>query len=87
MTLQQQGKVRLRLLGRTYCHLCHDMEEALAPILDEFGIELDLVDVDQELELEENWGELVPVLLHGDTELCHYFLDEARVRDYLGRIG
>jgi GTP-binding protein LepA len=25
----------------------------------------------------------VPVLLHGDTELCHYFLDEAKTREYL----
>ncbi len=87
MTHSQQGKVRLRLLGRNYCHLCHDMEEALAPILDEFGIEMEVIDVDQDLDLEESWGELVPVLLHGDTELCHYFLDEPRVRDYLGRIG
>lgn len=87
MTHSQQGKMRLRLLGRTYCHLCHDMEEALAPILDEFGIEMEVIDVDQDLDLEESWGELVPVLLHGDTELCHYFLDEPRVRDYLGRIG
>ena len=35
-------------------------------------------------ELEARWGEWVPVLLHGEHELCHYHLDEAAVRAYLG---
>ncbi|MFA6139091.1 MAG: glutaredoxin family protein [Hyphomicrobium sp.] len=80
MTTQQP---LLRLLGRTYCHLCHDMEVALQPLLDEFGIAIEVIDVDQFPELEDTWGELVPVLLHGDSELCHYFLEEAKVRAYL----
>ena len=48
-----------------------------------FGIEL--VDVDADPALEATYGELVPVLLDdGGHELCHYFLDEAKVREYLG---
>ncbi|MCP5269082.1 MAG: glutaredoxin family protein [Zoogloeaceae bacterium] len=77
---------RLTLLSRTYCHLCHDMEAQLKPVLDEFGVEVDIVDVDSSDELEARWGELVPVLLHADTELCHYFLDVPKVRDYLRQI-
>ena len=62
------------------------MEAALAPIASEFGIAVEVLDVDEDASLEEQWGELVPVLLHGDTELCHYFLDEPKVRDYLSQI-
>jgi thioredoxin reductase (NADPH) len=62
------------------------MELALVPLAAEFGFELDVVDLDTALELEAIYGELVPVLLHEETELCHYFLDEAKVRDYLGKI-
>jgi len=78
--------MELTLLSRTYCHLCHDMAEALAPLAAEFGAAVTVVDVDADAGLEAKWGELVPVLLHGEHELCHYFLDTPKVRDYLGGI-
>ncbi len=52
----------------------------------EFGVGVDVVDVDANPELEALYDQLVPVLLHHGTELCHYFLDEAKVRDYLSEI-
>lgn len=76
----------LQLLGRVYCHLCHDMEAALAPIADEYGVAVEVIDVDEDESLEQRWGELVPVLLHGGKEICHYFLDEAAVREVLAKI-
>jgi thioredoxin reductase (NADPH) len=78
--------IDLTLLSRGYCHLCHDMESALLPIVEEFGAKLDVVDVDADPALEARYDELVPVLLHGETELCHYFLDTVKVREYLARI-
>jgi thioredoxin reductase (NADPH) len=62
------------------------MEEALRPFLGEFGATVAVVDVDTDPALEAKYDELVPVLLHGETELCHYFLDEAKVREYLAEI-
>jgi thiol-disulfide isomerase/thioredoxin len=73
----------LTLLSRSYCHLCHDMEVALAPLAEEFGVSVKVLDVDADPELETKYDELVPVLLHGDRELCHYFLDAAKTREYL----
>lgn len=73
-------------MSRGYCHLCHDMEVALAPLAEEFGASVVVVDVDADPALEARYDELVPVLLHGDTELCHYFLDEAKTREYLAGI-
>lgn len=78
--------VELTLMSRSYCHLCHDMEVALAPLAREFGASVRVVDVDTDPALEAKYDELVPVLLHGETELCHYFLDEAKTREYLGGI-
>ena len=77
----------LTLIGRTYCHLCHDMELAVRPLAEEFGIGLKLLDTDADPRLEALYGERVPVLLHGETELCHYFMDAGKVRDYLSKIG
>lgn len=78
--------LELTLVSRGYCHLCHDMELALQPLLDEFSATLRVVDVDADPQLEARYDELVPVLLHGEVELCHYFLDEAKTREYLARI-
>lgn len=78
--------IELTLMSREWCHLCHDMEAALAPIAEQFGASVTVRDVDADPELERRYDELVPVLLHGETELCHYFLDEAKVREYLAGI-
>lgn len=78
--------IELTLISRTYCHLCHDMEVALAPLAEAYGATVQVVDVDAHPDLEARYDELVPVLLHGDRELCHYFLDEAKTREYLAGI-
>lgn len=59
---------------------------ALRPLLAEFDIDLEVLDVDADPTLEALYDELVPVLLHDGVELCHYFLDVRKVRDYLGEI-
>jgi thiol-disulfide isomerase/thioredoxin len=78
--------IELTLLGRSYCHLCHDMEVALAPLAKDFGASVKVIDIDGDLLLQSKYDELVPVLLHGDTELCHYFLDVPKTREYLAEI-
>jgi len=47
------------------------------------AFELDVVDVDADPDLEIRYGKLVPVLSHGDTQLCHYHLDVGAVTEYL----
>jgi Glutaredoxin-like domain (DUF836) len=77
----------LTLLVRAYCHLCDEMREAVRPLADRAGIALHEVDVDSDPALEARWGELVPVLLAGKRELCHYRLDRALVERYLDGRG
>jgi len=74
---------RLTLYGRGYCHLCEEMLAALAPLRGEFGLVVDVIDVDSDAALEARFGTLVPVLMHADTELCHYHFDAGKVRAYL----
>jgi thioredoxin reductase (NADPH) len=62
------------------------MEVALAPLAREFGATISVVDVDAFPALEARYDERVPVLLHGDVELCHYYLDEPKTREYLAGI-
>ena len=78
---------QLRLYSRDYCHLCHDMLAALEALRGEPGVaffDIDVVDVDADPVLEEKYNELVPVLVDAEgRELCHYFLDAPKVREYL----
>ena len=62
------------------------MELDLLPLAAEFGVDVDVVDVDADPRLEALYDELVPVLLHEGTELCHYRLEDAKLRDYLSKI-
>lgn len=69
---------RLTLYGRSYCHLCEDMANALRPLQASLDFSFDVVDVDADAGIEERYGELVPVLTDSQgREICHYFLDLA----------
>ncbi|MEW5944484.1 MAG: glutaredoxin family protein [Pseudomonadota bacterium] len=65
----------LTLYSREYCHLCHDMIAALEVLQQRYRFSLTVVDVDADEALEERLGELVPVLMAGEVEICHYHLD------------
>jgi len=71
------------MYGRGYCHLCEDMLHALEPMRRELAFDIEVIDVDLDPEHERRYGELVPVLVHGEHEICHYFLDRQALTAYL----
>jgi len=74
------------LYSRSYCHLCQDMLDALMRLqTPQQPITVDVIDVDDDPALVARFDELVPVLFAdlGQPELCHYFLDESKVRELL----
>ena len=75
--------LRLTLLSRAYCHLCDEMQAAVAPIAAAHGATLSVVDVDADQTLEAVYGDRVPVLFLGapgsGIELGHYVCDIAHV--------
>lgn len=78
--------IKLTLLSRTYCHLCEEMHEDLLGLKPAYDFEVDVVDVDESAALDEKYGDLVPVLLDGELELCHYHLDAAAVERHLASV-
>lgn len=62
------------------------MGVALLPLADEFRFHIEILDVDSDPELIARYGSNLPVLLHGDEELCHYFLEPVKIRDYLDKL-
>jgi hypothetical protein len=83
-------KHRFTLYSRSYCHLCEDMLTALRNFMAREGLpfSVDVIDIDASPDpaLLERFDELVPVLFGDDPggpELCHYFLNEAALRQHL----
>ena len=64
---------KLTVLSREYCHLCEELITALKQF-------------HKHPRLEEKWGDKVPVLLDGDLEICHYYLDVEAVDTRLARM-
>ena len=77
----------LTLYSRVGCHLCEDMENLLPSYLEEAGISLHLVYIDNDSDLEQQYGTLVPMLKAGNREICHYFLDVKALQQYISEVG
>ena len=66
----------LRLYGREYCSLCTHMRAQLDELAHQRGFSVNWIDIDEDDDLEDRYGELVPVLTDThDREICHYHLD------------
>jgi hypothetical protein len=75
--------ISLTLLVRAYCHLCDEMRSDLLALVDTADVPMTEIDVDGDPAIAKRWGDMVPVLLLQDRELCHYKLDAARVAQAL----
>jgi thioredoxin reductase (NADPH) len=62
------------------------MIAALEQFRGRYDFEIEVVDVDRDPALEERWGDKVPVLLDGEREICHYFLDVPALEARLARM-
>jgi hypothetical protein len=80
-----EKRARLTLYSRAWCHLCEDMLTALEGLRSVCTFEVAVVDIDGDPDLSARYDELVPVLEAEGLELSRYRLDEAKVREYLGR--
>ncbi len=71
------------LYSRVYCSLCDVMLDALKKQQDALQFEITVVDVDTDPALDEQYGERVPLLMDGDSEIFHYHFNEKRLHSYL----
>lgn len=80
------GKATLTVYVREYCHLCHEMVAAIEALQPVYAFDLEVVDVDEDMALEQRYGNLVPVLTANGEEICRYHLDPAALDAYFGKI-
>ena len=73
----------LTLYTRVGCHLCEDMERQLSLLQQHHPFSLNVVDIDADSYLALRYGKRVPVLAAGEQEICHYYLNQDLVLEYL----
>jgi len=74
--------IQLSLYGRRECHLCEDMQEGLKEFSEQLGFSVEIIDIDDNPALISLYGSKVPVLVHENHEICHYFLDPQALQMY-----
>lgn len=76
----------LHVYSRRGCHLCELLIEELVPLCrGRAGIRLR--EVDDRPEWRAAYGDRVPVLCHGDREICSLHLDAGAVLALLDQLG
>jgi len=76
-------RMNLIFYHRPYCHLCEEMDRALRALAAELDLVITPIDIESDPKLEERYGIRIPVLVCDDSELCHYHIDEAAIRQFV----
>ena len=73
----------LTLHYREGCHLCADMEQLLAELLEPGSYRLERIDIDRDPVTRSAYNVRVPVLSCDKVDLCEHFLDLEAVKSAL----
>jgi len=74
--------VSVTVYTRENCHLCEEAIDTIRRVAEAESVDLDmdLVDVDTDEELREEYGERVPYVLLNGSPAFKYRVDEGRLR-------
>lgn len=76
-------KAKVTIYSRHGCHLCHVMRDEVVQIQSDLDFTIEIIYIDKNIELEEKYGEQVPVIMI-NGEIHNFFkLNEARFRKAL----
>ena len=75
---------RVTFYSRQGCHLCDDARQVVARVCDDLGESFDEVDITLDDELEDRFGEDIPVTFVDGRQHDFWRVDETRLRAALG---
>ncbi len=78
---------RLTLYTKPDCCLCDEAAEALERVGARAPFDLEVVDVSDDPELRERYGERIPVVLVDGEPAFEYVVDEAALEQRLSKAG
>ena len=71
------------IYGRSGCHLCENVVNLLVPQKDQLNIEVEVILIDKNRELEDLYGQLIPVIHVDGKYFSHFRLDLAEFKTFL----
>ena len=74
---------RVTIYGRSGCHLCENVVNLLVPQKDQLNIEVEVILIDNNKELEDLYGQLIPVIHVDGKYFSHFRLDLAEFKTFL----
>jgi glutaredoxin len=74
---------KVTLYTRVNCHLCHDVEAVLERVRAEHPFELEIVDIDGDPALRQQYDWEVPVVVVDGRKFAKYRVDEEAFRKRL----
>lgn len=76
-------KLKVTIYSRHGCHLCDVMKDQVVQIQNDLEFNIEIIYIDKNIELEEKYGEQVPVIMIDGAIHDFFKLDEARFRKAL----
>ena len=76
---------RIALLGKPGCHLCDDARAVIERVATDVGVGFVEIDITSDPELQQKWGDQIPVTLVDGVQHDYWRVDEARLRKALSR--
>jgi len=61
--------IRVTIMSRRECHLCHVVARVAAQVQEDLAFQLTIVDVDNDEHLRREYGDRIPVVLLDDREI------------------
>jgi glutaredoxin len=81
--LAAAGPREVTLYTRPGCHLCEEAKKAIANLLREFGVALREVNIENDADLEERYGQDIPVIFIGARKAAKHRVDVDQFRRQL----
>jgi riboflavin kinase / FMN adenylyltransferase len=80
------GRVQVEIYSRPGCHLCDDAKEIIDRVRRRVPFEVRVINIDGDPELENRYGELIPVVLVNGEMAFKYHVDEAQFEEKVKRL-
>ena len=68
--------VRVQIIGRAGCHLCDEAEAVVAEVCGQRGVRYEVVSIDDDPALADEYAELIPVVLVDGERSCHELVSD-----------
>jgi glutaredoxin len=81
--LAASGPRDVTLYTRPGCHLCDEAKYAITPLLREFGVTLQEINIDADPVLKERYGWDIPVIFIGQHKAAKHHVDLEQFRRQL----